>query len=159
MSQSRVTLSAQVDSDTDLASQFEQYQQSNAMTSKSEAVRHLVRAGLEQELEHEDGADDPGSTASGSQTADADSTASPATVNVVSGNEAILLGVAFLIGSDGILASLQSVAGAAGGTLLFAALGLGIVLSMLPTLIRHLQHLMRSYSGGDDASDRGMGAD
>lgn len=159
MSRDLVTISARVDEGSDLAQEFEQFQAQNSMTSKSEAVRHLLRSGLERELKQPDDADAPDSTASGSQAADTGSTASGTTVNVVSGNEAVLLGVAFLIGSDGILGALQSVAGAAGGTLLFAALGLGIVLSMLPTLIRHLQHLMRSYSGGDDASDRAMGAD
>jgi len=118
MSQERTTLSAQVDTDTELAQQFVEYQQRNAMTSRSEAVRHLIRAGLEQELELPDDTDD--SARERSKASDVDN--SPVSIDFVRGNEAIIAGAAFLIGADGILESLTGVAGAA-GSWIFIAIG------------------------------------
>lgn len=48
MAAERKTLSAQVDKDSELARDFEEYRESQGMTSKSEAVRTLVRDSLEQ---------------------------------------------------------------------------------------------------------------
>ena len=110
-------MSAQVDTDTELAQQFQEYQQQNAMTSKSEAVRHLLRAGLAQELEQPDDVDDDRDAAR-----DADSSPS-IDLNLIQGNEAIILGFAFLIGSNDILAALTAIAGGLGGWL-FIAIGL-----------------------------------
>jgi hypothetical protein len=47
MTENTTTFSAQVEEDAELVEQFEQYQTANAMTSKSEAVRTLIREGLE----------------------------------------------------------------------------------------------------------------
>jgi hypothetical protein len=47
MTENTTTFSAQVEEDAELVEQFEEYQTANAMTSKSEAVRTLIREGLE----------------------------------------------------------------------------------------------------------------
>ena len=44
---STTTFSAQVEEDSELVDQFEEYRESNSMTSKSEAVRTLIREGLD----------------------------------------------------------------------------------------------------------------
>jgi len=104
-----VTISARVDADSDLAEQMEQYRSQNSMTSKSEAIRHLLRAGLEQELEQPDVDDDR-------DVARDDADSSPSIdLNLIQGNEAIILGFAFLIGSNDILTTLTAIAGGMGG--------------------------------------------
>ena len=105
-------MSAQVDEGTELAQQFSEYQQQNAMTSKSEAVRHLLRAGLEQELEQSNDVVDDDRDAARD---DADSPTID--LNLIQGNEPIILGFAFLVGSNSILSALTAVAGDAGATL------------------------------------------
>ena len=117
-------MSAQVDTETELAQQFEEYQQRNAMTSKSEAVRHLLRAGLAQELEQpDDDVDDDRDVARG----DVDARSSPGNpLNMTSGDGAIVLGGAFLIGSNNILAALTAVAGGMGA---WVFLSMGLILS------------------------------
>jgi len=118
MSRDLVTISARVDADSDLAEQMEQYRSQNSMTSKSEAVRHLLRAGLEQELEQpDDVVDDARDVAPD----DADSPTID--LNLIQGNEAIILGFAFLIGSNDILTTLTAIAGGMGGWL-FIFIGL-----------------------------------
>jgi hypothetical protein len=109
----RTTLSAQVDSDTELEQQFEQFRDQNGMTSKSEAVRHLLRSGLEQELEQPDDAADDGSAQSTRATTDAAHDAI-IDINLIRGNEAIIFGFAFLVGSNGILSALTDVLGGLG---------------------------------------------
>ena len=118
MSRDLVTISARVDADSDLASELEEYQEQNSMTSKSEAVRHLLRSGLAQEMERpDDDVDDDRDAAR-----DADSSPS-IDLNLIQGNEAIILGFAFLIGSNDILVALTAIAGGLGGWL-FIAIGL-----------------------------------
>jgi len=51
---STTTLSAQVEEDSELVDQFQEYRESNSMTSKSEAVRTLIREGLEDEQNSQD---------------------------------------------------------------------------------------------------------
>jgi len=46
---SSVTLATKVDEDSTLAEEFEEFKQDNSMYSKSEAIRTLLRAGLEVE--------------------------------------------------------------------------------------------------------------
>jgi len=118
MSRDLVTISARVDADSDLASELEEYQEQNSMTSKSEAVRHLLRSGLAQEMERPDDVVDDDRDAA----RDADSSPS-IDLNLIQGNEAIILGFAFLIGSNDILAALTAIAGGLGGWL-FIAIGL-----------------------------------
>jgi hypothetical protein len=118
MSRDLVTISARVDADSDLASELEEYQEQNSMTSKSEAVRHLLRSGLAQEMERPDDVVDDDRDAA----RDADSSPS-IDLNLIQGNEAIILGFAFLIGSNDILAALTAIAGRLGGWL-FIAIGL-----------------------------------
>ena len=132
-------MSAQVDTDTELAQQFQEYQQQNAMTSKSEAVRHLLRAGLAQELEQPDDVDDDRDAAR-----DADSSPS-IDLNLIQGNEAIILGFAFLIGSNDILAALTAIAGGLGGWLFIA---IGLLLSAW---------LLWDFAAGVDIEMAGLG--
>lgn len=92
-----------------MVEQFEEYRTMKGMT-KSEAVRALMRDSLERELsdDHDDAQRDrePAQTSS----------------DLIAGNEPIILGGAFLIGSDGILSALTAVAGVAGAAL-FALTG------------------------------------
>lgn len=128
MSRDLRTISARVDEDSDLAQQLDQYQAQNSMTSKSEAVRHLLRSGLEHEFEQPaDDVDDEPDPSPGVADADADSGDSQPVIdlNLIQGNEPIILGFAFLLGSNDILAALTAVAGGLGG-LLFVAFGIGI---------------------------------
>jgi Arc/MetJ-type ribon-helix-helix transcriptional regulator len=159
MSTERTTLSAQIDSDTELAKQFEEYREQNAMTSRSEAVRHLVRAGLEQELSKQAGDDAADSTASG-QSSGKSATDPDISINLIRGNEPILFGLAFVIGSEGFLTVTQSVAGAFWGSLLFAAIGIVIFASMLPMFWRALSHIAQNSSAADaddaDANTSGV---
>jgi len=46
---SSVTMATKVDEDSTLAEEFEEFKQDNSMYSKSEAIRTLLRAGLEVE--------------------------------------------------------------------------------------------------------------
>ena len=112
MSRDLVTISARVDADSDLAEQMEQYRSQNSMTSKSEAVRHLLRAALAEELEQSNDVVDDDRDAARD---DADSPTID--LNLIQGNEPIILGFAFLVGSNSILSALTAVAGSLGATL------------------------------------------
>ena len=54
---SSVTFATKADEDSDLVKQFNEYKQENSMNSKSEAIRSLMRAGLEEEY-NQDESDD-----------------------------------------------------------------------------------------------------
>lgn len=144
----RTTLSAQVDSDTELAKQFKKYREQNGMTSKSEAVRHLVRSGLEHELQQLDDPDDGDSARSRSDFADVDD-AQSISDDFIRGNEPIIIGFAFLVGFGEILTGMTTVAGQL-GVWLFIALGLLLAAWVLADVIRHAG-VLRSRS--DDRSD------
>lgn len=51
MAKDNKVLSAAVESDSNLANEFEEYREEKSMASNSEAVRHLIRAGLEAQTE------------------------------------------------------------------------------------------------------------
>ena len=140
MSRDLVTISARVDADSDLASELEEYQEQNSMTSKSEAVRHLLRSGLAQEMERPDDVVDDDRDAA----RDADSSPS-IDLNLIQGNEAIILGFAFLIGSNDILAALTAIAGGLGGWLFIA---IGLLLSAW---------LLWDFAAGVDIEMAGLG--
>jgi len=113
MSQDTKTISAKLETDSALATEFEEFRKQNGMTSKSEAVRHLLRAGLAEQM-HDDDRD-----ARDEQTVQTSSRAA----DWIEGNEPIIFGFAFLIGADGILSSMTAVAGG-GGQIMFGVLGL-----------------------------------
>jgi len=54
---SSVTFATKADEDSDLVKEFNEYKQENSMNSKSEAIRSLMRAGLEEEY-NQDESDD-----------------------------------------------------------------------------------------------------
>lgn len=120
MSADTKTLSAAVEVDSELAEQFEEFREQNGMTSKSEAVRHLLRAGLAEQTDDSDDDDDRDTLER--QTPQ---TPSGRAADWIDGNEPIIFGFAFLVGAEGILSSMMSVAGAY-GSVLFAVLGLGL---------------------------------
>lgn len=129
MSADTKTLSAAVEVDSELAEQFEEFREQNGMTSKSEAVRHLLRAGL---AEQTDDSDEAEQTDDSDDDDDRDTlerqtpqTPSGRAADWIDGNEPIIFGFAFLVGAEGILSSMMSVAGAY-GSVLFAVLGLGL---------------------------------
>jgi hypothetical protein len=152
MTRDTVTISAKLDSDSTLAEEFEEYREANSMTSKSEAVRHLLRAGLEQELPQQTDGDAADSTASGG--ASGQSAADPdISINLLRGNEPMLFGLAFILGSEGILTATQSVAGAFWGSMLFAAIGVVIFASLLPMFWRAVANVMDSSAADADDAD------
>lgn len=51
---STVTIATKVDEDSKLVKQFNEYKESNSMNSKSEAMRALLRAGIEKEYVQDD---------------------------------------------------------------------------------------------------------
>jgi VIT1/CCC1 family predicted Fe2+/Mn2+ transporter len=148
MPQDTKTVSAKLNSDSTLAAQFEEYRDANGMTSKSEAVRHLLRAGIEQEhvddddRDRDDDVDDARADQSHVQR-------QISSGDWIEGNELLLMGIAFLIGADGLLSSLVSVFGQSGGELAFASMGLIIA---VPLMIQAIQNLATTlgYSDADD---------
>lgn len=154
MSGERTTLSAAVDRDSELAKQFDQFREANGMTSKSEAVRHLVRAGLAQQ-EYDDGVVDGDDAGAGD---DQPPQPSPASQQIdilsIDGIKPLAAGVAFIIGSDGFLAAAQSVAGDFAGSWIFITVGIVILASLLPMLKKGiLDRLPGSDDDDDDAAD------
>jgi len=110
-----VTVSAQLSADSQVAEAFEQYRDVNAMNSKSEAVRQLLRVGLAEQM------DDRGQDRTGD--AESNDTAATIDIDLIRGNEPIILSAAFLVGSDNLLAALTAMAGTV-GSWLFGLLGL-----------------------------------
>ena len=109
---SMTTFSAQADEDSGLVEQFEEYRQQKGMT-KSEAVRSLMRQSLEREL------DDDQDDVQRDESAQTPSNTASTSSDWIHGNEPIIVGVAWIIGSNGILDSLTTVAGAATGAWIF----------------------------------------
>jgi len=85
-----VTVSAQLSADSQVAEAFEQYRDVNAMNSKSEAVRQLLRVGLAEQM------DDRGQDRTGD--AESNDTAATIDIDLIRGNEPIILSAAFLVG-------------------------------------------------------------
>jgi hypothetical protein len=140
---SMTTFSAQVPEDSGLVDEFEEFRREKGM-NKSEAVRALMRQSLERE--RNDDAQPPAAPSRSSN-------------DWIKGNEGLLLGLAFLIGSDGILNSLQAVAGDGVGSLLYATLGLIVILSLLPMLLSHARRLIdRDGDGNGDDPTGAAGA-
>ena len=141
MSSETVAVSAQLRKDSKLAEDFEEYQEANSMTSRSEAVRHLMRAGLESEMSSND---DRASDVDADQ-ADAD-VQSP-DINLIRGNEPILAGLAYVIGSDGFLAATTTVAGQYWGSILFVVVGVLILLSLAPMMYSAIRQVSQMSVG------------
>ncbi len=140
MAAERKTLSAQVDADSDLAREFEEFREERSMNSKSEAVRVLVRDSLE---EHRD------QSADGTQESSQDVVRerSEIDINLVTTDMLpALLGIGFLVGADGLMMSLQTVAGDVVGSMLFAIIGITLVALMMPLFVESIRGL---FSGAD----------
>ena len=117
MSTDRKTLSAHVKDESTLWEMFEEYQQREQLPSKAAAVRRLIETGLEQEL----GPDENPRR----RRREPYEPAEP-DVPAVAGNEGLVLGAAFVVGSGGLISALQTVLGDQLGALLFGALGVSI---------------------------------
>jgi hypothetical protein len=122
-------------------------------------VRHLLRAGLEQEQSQQADDDAADSTASG-QSSGQPAADPDISINLIRGNVPVLFGLAFVIRPEGFRTVTQSVAGAFWGSLLFAAIGVIIFASMLPMFWRALSNLVQNSSAADaddaDASASGV---
>lgn len=134
MSAERRTLAAQIDPDSELADQFDDYREQISAQSNSEAVRQLVRVGLEQE--HEPARGD----SEGLENERTDKDQQPASdqqinLDLIKGNEPILAGIAFILGSESFLSAITAVTGGYIGTLIFTAVGLLIVVSLIPIFL------------------------
>lgn len=111
------TLAANMSEDSETFEAFEEFQEKKGMTSKSEAVRSLIRDGLEREL------DDYGDDVRHDRDDRDEAVRREQSADWIEGNEPIIMGFAFLIGADGILSALTGVVGAAGAAL-FALTGI-----------------------------------
>jgi len=140
-----VTVSAQLSADSQVAEAFEQYRDVNAMNSKSEAVRQLLRVGLADQMEDRE----QGRAADETESSD---TAATIDIDLIRGNEAIILSAAFLVGSDNLLAALTAMAGTL-GSWLFGFLGL----FLLAWLFFHF--VTNELELGDGLRSKGTGAD
>lgn len=157
MPQDTKTVSAKLEADSTLATEFEEYRDANGMTSKSEAVRHLLRAGLEQETPKQADDDAADSTASG-QSSGGSANDADISINLIRGNEPFLLGLTFVLGSESFLGVSESVAGDFWGSLLFAVIGVLIFASMLPMFFRSMGPLFSGAGDTDEAESNASGA-
>ena len=137
------TLSAVVEDDSRLVEEFEEYRQHRSMNTKSEAVRALVRAGLDEELEDDDDRDQE------EQPAAPAAAGGPAAGDWIRGNEPILFGIAFLIGSDGLLSALTTSLGPGLGTVMFVGVAVVVVALLGLTAARRLRDLWRERTGSE----------
>jgi hypothetical protein len=119
------TIAASVPDDSHLWMRFEEYRRSRALASKSEAARELIKSGFETELDYNGGR------------------------TLIDGNESLLLALAFIISSEGLVNVVVLVFGAVVGPIMFALLGT-LILAWLavdyqPRIIwRHLNRWRRS---------------
>lgn len=142
------TVSAALEVDSKLFEEFEEYQEKNGMTSKSEAVRTLLRAGLAEQTDDDD---------RDSHEEQAAQTSSSRAADWIEGNEPIIFGFAFLIGAEGILSSLVAVAGGA-GSLLFAVLGLGLSVWVIVDTVRNWRDSDESSTPAVETANGGVDA-
>lgn len=153
MSADTKTLSAAVEVDSELAEQFEEYREQNGMTSKSEAVRHLLRAGLAEQTVDDDG-DDDDRRPRDEQTIQ---TSSARAANWIDETKPIILGFAFLIGFEGILSSMVAVAGGV-GSVLFAVMGLGLAVWIIVDAIQGWRDSDESVTPAAETANGGVDA-
>jgi hypothetical protein len=97
---SSVMLSTKVDEDSELAEEFEEFKESNSMYSKSEAIRTLMRAGLEQKQQE-----------TANESASEESTSDGGTAPVLSTENLAYVSVAFYLGFQILPSWLTSVEG------------------------------------------------
>lgn len=120
------TLSAQVDEDSDLAKQFEEYREEKGMKSKSEAVRTLVRDSLERDTMSVIGRLRSFTPAD--------------SLLVWTG---LIFAIPYLLGGDALLQALQITLGSAAGSRVFVYLGAGILLLLIPLMITFIAEAIR----------------
>ena len=149
------TVSAALEVDSKLFEEFEEYQEKNGMTSKSEAVRTLLRAGLAEQMHDDDDRDDSD-----------DRTRVP-TQTPARGDELqlqfpaltypLLSSVAFVVGSDGLLASLESVLGTTAGSWVFVFVGVQLVVWIAYAGLREATSLFGSDGTATPAAETANG--
>jgi Arc/MetJ-type ribon-helix-helix transcriptional regulator len=133
---STTTFSAQVESDSELVDQFEEYREENSMTSKSEAVRTLLREGLEDEQNSQD---PQSATDTESSTRTTDDRPDFAVDSLV------LIALAYWVGSVGLPTSITSTIATPGG-LLFTVAGIVILIPLFDRLIKQVDWLIGQTS-------------
>jgi len=147
---------------SELAAEFQEYKRRRGMNSTAEAVRSLVRDGLEQdqrtvssEQQTDDGADD--GRAAEPETA---ISSGQIEVDLLGNNKALLIAIAFALAMDSIRQTLFALAGDAIGSILFAVLGGIVILSLMPMLYRNLEAVLQSLTADDpDPQPDSSGAD
>jgi len=164
MSRDLVTISARVDADSDLAEQMEQYRSQNSMTSKSEAVRHLLRAGLEQELEQSDDVVDDSAASDAAEASDsAAASARQDQISLVDTHDPMLWGIVFLAVSIPSLPELAPFLGRLGvlgdlGMGMWAVLGFGITTAVFYDIVKRAENIP-VLSARSDAENAAAGAE
>lgn len=145
------TLSAQLDEDSDLAKQFEQYRERKGMKSKSEAVRTLVRKSLERDQQEQKSDAVPDKT-SDSTSSDSMSSESGTVIerlrSFTPGDSllvwtGLIIAIPYLLGGGALLQALQITLGSAAGSRVFVYLGIGILLLLIPLMIAFIVELIR----------------
>jgi Arc/MetJ-type ribon-helix-helix transcriptional regulator len=139
---STTTFSAQVEEDSELVDQFEEYRESNSMTSKSEAVRTLIREGLEDEQNSQDP-----QSASKSEPATGTESATRTTDDRpdFAVDSLVLIALAYWVGSVGLPASITATIATPGG-LLFTVAGIVILIPLFDRLIKQVDWLIGQAS-------------
>lgn len=127
-------LSAAIEEDSKLSEEFDEFQSERGHISKSEAVRALLRSGLENERQSTER--DP------SKSQDVE-------LNLLDGNMTLIFGIAFLLGSNTILQNLQAILPEPWGTAVFAAIGLGIIIGLLPVWVREFKKIVNQLRSRD----------
>lgn len=147
---SSTTFAAQVDDDSQLAQEFEEYREQRSMHSKSEAVRTLLREGLQEAADPDaqsDSESESAETESGS-VADAERGRARTTGDQrpdFALDSLILIAVAYWIGSVGLPASITSTVSTPGG-MLFTVLGIVILIPLFDRLIKQVDWLIGQAS-------------
>jgi hypothetical protein len=135
---SSVTFATKADEDSDLVKEFNEYKQENSMNSKSEAIRSLMRAGLEEEY-NQDESDDTDSQRKEPATRTTDDRPDFAVDSLV------LIALAYWVGSVGLPTSITSTIATPGG-LLFTVAGIVILIPLFDRLIKQVDWLIGQAS-------------
>lgn len=124
-------LSAAIEEDSKLSEEFDEFQSKRGHISKSEAVRALLRSGLETQNQSTE-----------EQTSGSDGVE----MNLLEGNKILLVSLAYLLGSNTILTNAQVAFGETWGSIVFAFLGTVLIIGLAPVLYRELRKVVNDLT-------------
>jgi hypothetical protein len=130
-----ITVGAKLEDDSDLGQRFETYKEEQMMETNSEALRNLIRAGLEVEMDDTDGDVTPQPE---------QKSPSVQSGNLVSGNESILIAIAFILGGQSFFEVMSVIVGSGLASAGFVAVGVLIIAGML---VQNHDRLLKPFAG------------